>query len=736
MPDPLPLRARLLDHIRHHAYQPENKSELARALNLHPDERQQLRQILATLVADGQLVQARRGRFSLPGRTPGARTLVGTIAFQPKGHAFLIPDDPADPRVFIPSRATGTALPGDRVSVQLEADAGAPLHPARRGRRGAPAAALPDMPPRGRVSRIVERSHKKVVGTLQKKGSFLYLLPDDPRFPSTIELSLADDPPPGAAADDARHGLKAVAAITRWESRSSCPSGELVQVLGPPGAPGVDMLSIIHAFDLPLEFPPAVQAEADLVPDHVRPEDVEGREDWRDHTVITIDPEDARDFDDAIALSPLPDGGWKLAVHIADVSHYVRPRSPLDREARLRGNSTYLPDRVIPMLPFSLSAGICSLVPHQDRLTRMVEIKFSPDGQALHARFASAVIRSTHRYSYEEAYAILIEPPRASDPPHVTLIHEAWKLAAVLRRRRFEHGSLDLDFPEVKAVLDADGRAVGLRRIEHDESHQLIEEFMIAANEAVGKATREKGLASVYRIHEDPDEGKLFEFHTLARSYGYSTGDPTEPGQLRELLAAVKGSPEEHAIKLALLKSLKRACYSHQPLGHFGLAKRDYTHFTSPIRRYADLIVHRALFPPTDAPRVKVTEAEEAARHISQTERASADAENESQRLKQLEYLRDVAKDNPDLTFAAVIQDIRPPGLFVELSEYFIRGMVKREDLPHHIHVNRPGGGRRRARPRFKETPSLFQIGQELEVAILNVDLANKFVDFRIVEGS
>src|SRR5204863_404510 len=308
--------------------------------------------------------------------------------------------------------------------------------------------------------------------------------------------------------------------------------------------------------------------------------------------IVTIDPDDARDFDDAIDVERIPGGGWRLGVHIADVSDYVKPGSALDREAYKRGNSVYLPDRVIPMLPERLSNGVCSLNPGVNRLTHSVFLEFTKDGQTKSARFARTVIRSARRLTYREAYAILQAPPNDQLGER---LHVAWELAALLRKNRFAHGSLDLDFPEVKVRLDKEGKPILLERIENDESHQLVEEFMLVANEAVARELKNRSIPTIYRVHENPEPDKLAEYRELVLSYNYKAGDLTNRSELQRLLASLAGKPEEQALKIGLLKSLKRARYAAQPLGHFGLAKNNYTHFTSPIRRYADLIVHRAL---------------------------------------------------------------------------------------------------------------------------------------------
>src|SRR5205807_25183 len=374
----------------------------------------------------------------------------------------------------------------------------------------------------------------------------------------------------------ARSGDKVVVRLEPWESRHVSPEGEIVEVLGPSSAPGVDMLSIIRKFHLPTEFPRAVTDEAEQIPETVDASIWEGREDLREQFIVTIDPDDARDFDDAINVERINGGGWKLGVHIADVSHYVAPGTQLDREALKRGNSVYLPDRVIPMLPERLSNGVCSLRPNVDRLAHSVFIEFDKSGRAKNARFAKSVIHSAKRLTYKEAYAILQEKPNGELGQR---LHTAWELASLLRRKRFEQGSLDLDFPEVKVHLDADGKATRLERVENDQSHQLIEEFMLAANEAVARELRHRAIPTIYRVHENPDPEKLAEYRGFVLSFNYRVGDLSHRAEIQRFLASIRGKPEEQALKIGLLKSLKRARYAPQPLGHYGLAKANYLHF-------------------------------------------------------------------------------------------------------------------------------------------------------------
>ena len=564
------IREQVLSLVARKDYRPLNKIDIGRKLDLTASQRVALRKILRELERAGEIARIRKNRYVLPAE---ADLVAGKLSIHPAGYGFLSPEKSGEPDVFIAAENIGTAMHGDRVVARVSRDT-----PSDRikGRR------------EGRVIRILERAHDTIVGTLQRSRNFYYVVPDDPRFVHDIYVHPEPDQQPGNAANV---GDKVVVRLDAWESRHINPEGEIIEVLGPASMPGIDMLSIIRKYHLSVEFPKDVLGQAERIPEQVDERQLEGREDLREQFIVTIDPDDARDFDDAIQVEKTT-SGWRLGVHIADVAAYVEPGSALDREARRRGNSVYLPDRVIPMLPERLSNGVCSLNPGVDRLTHSVFVQFDKHGEVKSTRFARSVIRSAHRLTYKQAYALLTASPvdRLGERLHV-----AWELAALLRRKRFQHGSLDLDFPEVKVWLDKQGRPVRLERVENDESHQLIEEFMLAANEAVARELKKRASPTVYRVHENPDPEKLAEYREFVLSFSYRVGDLTHRAELQRLLASIRGKPEEQALKVALLKSLKRARYSAQPLGHYGLAKTNYLHFTSPIRRYADLVVHRAL---------------------------------------------------------------------------------------------------------------------------------------------
>ena len=700
------IREQVLALLARKDYRPLNKVDMARELRLAASERVVLRKTLRQLERAGEIARIRKNRYVLPAE---ADLVTGKLSIHQVGYGFLSPETPGEPDVFIAAENIGTAMHGDRVVARISPDT---PYGRIKGRR------------EGRVIRILERAHDTIVGTLQRSQNFYYVVPDDPRFVHDIYVHPDRDQ---RQQPSANVGDKVVVRLDAWESRHVNPEGEIIEVLGAASAPGVDVLSIIRKFHLRAEFPKDVLNQAERISEQIVARQLEGREDLRKEFVVTIDPDDARDFDDAIQVEKIKNG-WRLGVHIADVAAYVEPGSPLDREARRRGNSVYLPDRVIPMLPERLSNVVCSLKPGVDRLTHSVFIHFDKNGVVRSARFAHSVIRSVHRLTYKQAYAILTSPLRDQLGER---LHLAWELAVLLRKKRFQHGALDLDFPEVKVWVDKQGHPVKLERVENDESHQLIEEFMLAANEAVARELKKRAVPTVYRVHENPDPEKLAEYREFVLSFNYRVGDLTHRGELQRLLELIGGKPEEQALKIALLKSLKRARYSAQPLGHYGLAKANYLHFTSPIRRYADLVVHRALGRDTAARRpdqLGMAEIASVAEHISTTERNAADAEIDAAQMKKLEFFqRQLDERNPQ-SFRAAIVDVRNYGLMVELPDALITGLVHVSSLTDDFYLFEPARRQligRRSRKRFS-------VGDQLSVFVARVDIFKRQVDFAI----
>ncbi len=720
MSKPEEMKKSILKLLGKEGGRPLNKSELVRALELPTSMRKKLRETLAGMVEDGEISLGKKSRYLVGGQGRSSDGLIGKLKVNAGGHGWFYAnktdegnlatgvDFDEQDRFYVSPRAMGIALDGDIIRVKLVENTGQSKE-------------HNDL--RARVIEVVERRSSKVTGIFVKKGKFSSVRTNDERLPPSIRVGNTLD---------AKAGQMVAVEITEWTDAKEIPKGHIVDVLGWPGDPGIDVEAIVHQHGINATFPREVVEAAQKIPMEIPPEEIARREDWRKRNVITIDPKTAKDFDDAIFVERT-EKGWHLAVHIADVSHYVKPESVLDLEARERGNSTYLVDRVIPMLPEELSNGICSLVPQEDRLTKCAVMYFDPKGKMMKSHFCDAVIRTPRKYAYEEAQEIIENPGKGGELGEG--IREAWAFASVLRKRRFENGGLDLDMPEVSIILDDKGVPTGYNREEYNESHQMIEEFMLAANEAVARKVKTSGRPTIYRVHEDPDPDKLQEFAELARSYGYEPGDLSNRKHIQKLIDSAKGSLEEPAIKVGLLKSLKRACYLATPDGHYGLAKTDYCHFTSPIRRYADLVMHRALQSllqnrPAKIDRTPDTKrCIEIAEHISGTERTSADAETESRRMKMLEWLDLTSREDKPPVFEAIITEVRAMGLFMECTDILQRGLIKREGFPT---------GRwffENNSDRFANSRGqVLQAGSRLKVVVEEVDRIGMKVDFKIVE--
>ncbi len=723
------LKDRLIRHMEDGRYEPQSKSELARALNVDSRQKLDFRALVDQMEEEGKLVRLQKGRYALKRER---RNLVhGMIRILRSGKILFLPrkgdpaaaalgwDTEAIPELELKPNRLGTALDGDRVAVRVERKAARGRRNIRRDRFSSPDAGM-----KARVEEVTERARSRWLGVFRTgKNKPGRVLGDGVSSPSSIEL--AEKP----AMEVLPGQLVSVEPVTCGEEKKA-PRGKIVEVLGYPDEPHVDMEAVIRKYGLSAEFPASVLRELETLPQNPSPGELARRENWTDRTVITIDPASARDFDDAISITATP-SGWTLAVHIADVSHFVRPGGALDGEALRRGNSTYLPDRVLPMLPPRLSDDLCSLRPDVVRLTKVCEMKFDQKGKMLRARFADAFIRSKARLTYQEAFAMLKGNDKGEVP---STVREAWNLASILRRNRYAKGALDLDFPEVRAVMDKDGRVTGIITEEYDESHQLIEECMLAANEAVALALKNGNRPTIYRVHEEPDSSKLFEFGQLCKLYGYPVHDIGQRQYLNELMKSIKGSPDEQLLKLALLKSLMRARYDTEPLGHYGLATPNYCHFTSPIRRYADLVVHRSLNPLLANPPKGAKGAgsagrlEEDAEHISETERISASAEKDANRMKLFEWLEGQCYTEHPEVHEALVTETRHFGVLLEIPRLQIKGLVKPDKLP---------GGRwvyEAFASRWKnDHGSVLCAGLRVPVIPVKVDREQQWADFAIV---
>ncbi len=725
------LKARIQQLLASPGYQPLRVSEIVARLRAPPNERDGIRRAVDALIQEGAIVRVRRDRLVLPSQ---ADLVTGRMEMNERGFGFVIPEPVAGAApsgdVFVPAEDTGVAMHGDRVVVRLHVETRGTGRPGdgRPDPRGGPRR-------RGRVIRILEHANANVLGVLQRGPQFHHVVPDDPRLGRDIYVNLQK------SVARAKIGDRVVVRLGEWSNRHVNPEGVIVETIGPSDDPRLDCVAILRKHGIRTEFPKEVTQQAESAPESVAPDEIARRTDWRRELVITIDPDDARDHDDALSLKRLPNGRWLAGVHIADVSHYVTPGTALDREARLRGNSVYLPDRVIPMLPPRLSNGICSLVEGKDRLTFSAFFEMDDHARVLARRFESTVIRSAARLTYRQAFAV-IEPRKAEKPvtlpPETTkLIRDLWGLASKLRTRRFADGSLDLDFPEVKVRCDDKGVPIRIEKTDNDASHQLVEEFMLLANEAVASEVRRREVPCIHRVHEDPDPEKLEDYRELVRACGQTMGDPKVRGEIQKLLKRVAGTPEAYLLKMNLLRSLKRARYDTHPLGHYGLAKSDYTHFTSPIRRYADLVIHRALRravgtrgDPRAAASLSVAALDEIAAHCSITERVADEAERGAVRMKIIEFFERQLTENRLDAFDAIITDVRNFGLFVELPESMVSGLVHVSTMEDDFYQFDAA----RQRMTGKRKHRALQAGQKVRVTVARVDRFKKQVDFRLAD--
>ena len=690
---------RIIKLLQHGDYVPSDAAAIKKALRLKPGEMKKLKGALFRLEQKGDIATIKGNRFIIPSE---ADLVPGRIQMTRQGRGFLIPDDESLGEMAIAAESTGTALHEDRVLVRRDAKS--------LGSRGAG-----KEKPNGSVVRVLERRRTQFVGDLQRSKQFLYVVPDDPRIHCDIYVSEPKD-----LGRPARVGDKVVVELQEWQSRHMNPEGEIIEILGPPTQEGVDMLAVIRQYELPTHFPRKVLQEVKRFGKTVSDKDREGRIDCRSHDVITIDPVDAKDFDDAFYLREADGGKWKLWVHIADVSNYVLPGSALDVEAKKRGNSSYLVDRVIPMLPEALSNELCSLKPKVDRLTKCVEFLLGKDGEVIRSRCYASVIHSKQRFAYEDAFEVLKRKPRNKIE---SMLHDANKLAQKIRERRFKNGALELDFPENKIYLDDHGNVDRIEQVDNDISHQLIEEFMLLANEAVAEKLKRRRISTIYRIHEPPDQKRLSEYRDEVKAHNIPCGNLKNPNEVQKLLRRLSESSLGKALKIGFLKALMRARYSTAPVGHYGLAKENYAHFTSPIRRYADLIVHRSLFEKT-----RLKQLREVADHISLTERNSADAERDSKTVKLYAHLSEQIASGKFETYEGMVSDIRNFGFFVDVSSLGLSGLVPLSVIDDEFYIfnaeRRLLLGQRSGRK--------ISVGDLLQVQVHKVDRFKKQVDFRL----
>ena len=703
------MRDRIAEFIREKAYRPMNFAELAQALAIPEKQHEQLRKTLEQMERAGEVVRTRTDRYGAPERM---NLVVGRLQGHPRGFGFVVPDRPGAEDLFIGREGLNGAWHNDRVVARI-------LPPAFGGGR-----------PEGEIIRILERANPRVVGTFETSGHLAFVVPDEKRLPDDIYI-------PKGMTNGAKSGEKVVVQITQWPDGRRGAEGRIVERLGMKGDPGVDIVSIIRKYGLPEAFPANVMREAEQVPEAVTEEAIRqaGRRDLRSWTIVTIDGEDAKDLDDAVSVVRLGRDRWQLGVHIADVAYYVPEGSALDREAYKRGTSVYLADRVVPMLPPRLSNGICSLNPGVDRLTLSCVMEIDGEGQVLSYEIFPSVIRTAARLTYTQVNRILAGEPGAARGVEglVPLIQEMATLMAVLRDRRMRRGALDFDLPEAKVRLNEQGWPTDVLRVERGEAERIIEEFMLVANETVAAHCANRDLPLVFRIHEAPAADRIAGLREFLGLFGYTLrvgpdGSVT-PRDLQRVTEWCRGRPEENLIESVLLRTMRQARYSEQRLGHFGLAAENYCHFTSPIRRYPDLVVHRVLRAHLQHKRRLPGKLKaklerilpEAAEHCSERERVAMEAERETIELKKAEYMADKVGQR----FAGMISGVTPWGFYVQL-ENTVEGLVHVSTLTddyYHFHEDHYALIGERTRRRFR-------LGDRVVVEVHQVDVENRQVDF------
>ncbi|MGE5358516.1 MAG: ribonuclease R [Bacteroidales bacterium] len=710
----------ILELIRQRVHHPASTRELMQALKIPREERPAFRRHLKTLVAEGNLIQVRGRRYGLPDKMD---LVVGRLETHPSGYGFVVPerrDDPTDSDIYVSAANLKEAMHGDRVLARIE-------RVQEDGRR------------EGRIVRIVERGSTHVVGRFETdEAGVAFVLPFDRRVLAEVHV-------PSGETRGARPGEMVMVEITRWPTATRGPVGRVAEVLGDLDAPGVDTTVIIRKYGIPDEHSTEAVEEARRMtrgkpgqPLEASPKDVAGRTDFRHLPIVTIDGEHARDFDDAISIERLDNGHYRLGVHIADVSHYVKEGTALDEEAYTRGTSVYFPDRAVHMFPEALATGLCSLNPHLDRLVQSCVMDVDKHGNVVAYEFHDGVINTTERMTYTAVNAILTEHDPETTTRYrrlVPMFELMRELFTILNDRRRRLGSVDFDLPEPELVLDPEGMVEAIIASERNIAHRIIEEFMLLANETVAGYLDEKETPALYRVHEEPDPLKVEKFEQFVTSLGYSLAAPPDgvrPRHFQRLITRLHGKPEERPVAFLMLRTMQKARYDPRNLGHFGLAFESYTHFTSPIRRYPDLVVHRMLREARKGgmPQARREELDEelpeAARHTSDMERRADDAERELVQWKKVRFMADKVGDE----FDGYITGVAPFGLFVELVEHFVEGLVHvstmADDYYRYLEATHTLRG--------ENTEKTYRLGDRVRVQVLRVDMERRQIELGVVQ--
>lgn len=706
------MKDRLLTFFNETDTRPLSVEEIEERLEIEgAEEFTELVKALNELEESGDLVRTRKNRYGLPEKM---NLVLGRMQMHSKGFAFLIPEEDGQDDIFINPSDLNSAMNGDKVLVRRE-------KPSFAGERA-----------EGVVLRILERAVAEVVGTYEASHNFGFVIADDKRIPHDIFI-------PKSKANGAMDGHKVIARITKYPEEWRSAEAEIIKILGHKNDPGVDILSIIYKHGMTIDFSEEVLQQAAETPDEISPEELEGRVDRRDEQIVTIDGADAKDLDDAVTVKQLDNGNYRLGVYISDVSYYVEKDSPIDIEAYARGTSVYLVDRVIPMIPHRLSNGICSLNPNADRLTIGCEMEINPHGEVVNHEVFPSVIRSKERMTYSDVNKILVdkdEELREKYAELVPMFEQMEKLAAILRKKRKDRGAIDFDFKEAQVLVDEDGKATDVVIRERSVAERLIEEFMLAANETIAEHFHWMDVPFIHRIHEEPDEGKLESFFEFLASLGIAvkgTANEVHPRALQKVLEQIKDEPEEMIVSKLMLRSMKQAKYASQSVGHFGLATQFYTHFTAPIRRYPDLIVHRLIRTylfNQDMDKNTLSYWREnlpdIAKHTSEMERRAVDAERETDDLKKAEFMLDKIGEE----FDGIISSVTNFGMFVEL-ENTVEGLIHVsylvDDYYHYDDRSHALIG--------EHTATIYRVGDEVKVRVVQVNMEERTIDFELVEA-
>lgn len=696
------LQQRILEAFRANPSQPLNYKQVARQLNVKQTSKKKIiEKILYEFEQKGRLIEERPGRFKLEGSSANLNTLIGKIDITVGGAGYLevegLPDD-----VFISEQNLGTALHGDLVEASI-------IKVKKSGK------------PVGKINAVIERANTDFVGTIEKSLKYAFLVPDSKRMPVDIFIPLNK-------LNGAQNGEKAIAKMTDWPEDADSPFGEIVQVLGMPGENETEMHSILAEYGLPYQFPNHIEAAAKNLDLEIKASEIKKRKDLRKITTFTIDPADAKDFDDALSIQKLPNGNWEVGVHIADVSHYLKEGSELDREAYERATSVYLVDRVVPMLPEVLSNFACSLRPNEDKYCFSALFEMSEDTKIHREWFGRTVIHSDRRFTYEEAQEI-IEQGNGDFKDEILQLD---KLAKQLRADRFKKGSIDFHTLEVKFKLDDQGEPLGVFLKQQKDANKLIEDFMLLANKRVAEfiGSKQKAKPFVYRIHDNPDPEKLQTFSQFIKKFGYRIDTTSTKGiskTLNRLMTDVEGKAEEQLISQLAIRTMAKAVYSTENVGHYGLGFKYYSHFTSPIRRYPDVMVHRLLQHYLDGGQaVNQEELEEKCKHSSDREKMATEAERASIKFMQVKFMQDKVGE----IFGGVISGVSEWGIFVEIEGNKCEGLIRMKSLTDDFYHFDPDNYAIQG----KRTGKIYRIGDELTIRVLRADLSKKQLDFELVD--